>query len=123
MRIWLDANLDAHPFVSAAFWHENFEYAKAQIPKAETYVDEKNGIVAGFIGLNGNYIEGLFVKKEFRSSGIGIALLDQNAVAFYIKNGFSVKEKLGSAPADEYAMLWEKEDGSENRAGLCKRVL
>lgn len=140
MRIWLDANLDAHPFVSAAFWHENFEYAKAQIPKAETYVDEKNGIVAGFIGLNGNYIEGLFVKKEFRSSGIGTALLDhvkkqksslklhvycenQNAVAFYIKNGFSVKEKLGSAPADEYAMLWEKEDGSENRAGLCKRVL
>ena len=101
---------------------------------------EKNGIVAGFIGLNGNYIEGLFVKKEFRSSGIGTALLDhvkkqksslklhvycenQNAVAFYIKNGFSVKEKLGSAPADEYAMLWEKEDGSENRAGLCKRVL
>ena len=76
MRIWLDANLDAHPFVSAAFWHENFEYAKAQIPKAETYVYEKNGIVAGFIGLNGNYIEGLFVKKEFRSSGIGTALLD-----------------------------------------------
>lgn len=69
MRIWLDANLDAHPFVSAAFWHENFEYAKAQIPKAETYVYEKNGIVAGFIGLNGNYIEGLFVKKRISIFG------------------------------------------------------
>lgn len=45
MRIWLDANLDAHPFVSAAFWHENFEYAKAQIPKAETYVYEKTALL------------------------------------------------------------------------------
>lgn len=45
MRIWLDANLDAHPFVPAGFWRENFEYAKAQIPKAETYVYEKTALL------------------------------------------------------------------------------
>lgn len=125
MGIWLDSNIDAHSFVPANFWRDNFEYAKEQIPKAETYVYEKNGAVAGFIGLNGNYIEGLFVKKEYRSSGIGTMLLDfakqlknslnlsvycknKNAFDFYLKNGFSIKEKLSDFPADEYVMLWEK---------------
>lgn len=128
MNIWLDSNINAHPFVPADFWHDNFEYAKEQIPKAETYVYEKNGSVAGFIGLSGNYIEGLFVKKEYRSLGIGTALLsfakqlknslklnvyckNKNAFKFYIKNGFSVKEKRSDVPADEYVMIWEKSYG------------
>ncbi len=125
MHVWLDANMQAHSFIPQEFWKSNFEYAKEQILKAETYVYEKDGAVLGFIGLNGSYIEGLFVRKEYRTLGIGTALLDfvkekksslllhvycQNtgAVDFYIKNSFSVKEKLSDAPADEYVMLWEK---------------
>ncbi|HIW86578.1 MAG TPA: GNAT family N-acetyltransferase [Candidatus Eubacterium faecipullorum] len=125
MHVWLDANMQAHSFIPQEFWKNNFEYAKEQIPKAETYVYEKDGAVLGFISLNGSYIEGLFVRKEYRALGIGTALLDfvkekksslllhvycQNtgAVDFYIKNSFSVKEKLSDAPADEYVMLWEK---------------
>lgn len=125
MHVWLDANMQAHSFIPQEFWKSNFEYAKEQIPKAETYVYEKDGAVLGFIGLNGSYIEGLFVRKEYRTLGIGTALLDfvkekkislllhvycQNtgAVDFYIKNSFLVKEKLSDAPADEYVMLWEK---------------
>lgn len=86
---------------------------------------EKCGETAGFIGLSGNYIEGLFVKKEYRSLGIGTALIDfvkhkkkelslnvyfqnEKAVKFYIKNGFEIKEKLDLNPADEYVMVWEK---------------
>lgn len=125
MSIWLDSNIDAHSFVPAGYWRDNFEYAEKQIKNAEIYVYEKCGETAGFIGLSGNYIEGLFVKKEYRSLGIGTALIDfvkhkkkelslnvycqnEKAVKFYIKNGFEIKEKLDLNPAGEYVMAWEK---------------
>ncbi len=52
------------------------------MPKAEIYVheDDVTNIIDGFIGLTDNYIEGLFVKENVQSKGIGKQLLD------YVKN-------------------------------------
>lgn len=52
------------------------------LPKAEIYVheDDVTNIIDGFIGLTDNYIEGLFVKENVQSKGIGKQLLD------YVKN-------------------------------------
>ena len=48
--------------------------------QAEVYVYEDNKMIQGFVGLNNEYIEGIFVSDEMQSCGIGKLLLD------YIKN-------------------------------------
>ena len=60
-EIWLLANLQAHNFVPAAYWKENFPFVKEMLPKAEVYVyeDEESKEIAGFIGINEDYIEGI----------------------------------------------------------------
>ena len=77
-EIWLSANLQAHDFVPDSYWTENLPFVKEMLPKAEVYVykDEERKETAGFIGINDDYIEGIFVKSYARSKGIGKALLD-----------------------------------------------
>lgn len=43
------------------------------LPYAEIYVyqDDSAKQIIGFIGLNGDYIEGVFVKETMQSKGIG----------------------------------------------------
>lgn len=110
MELWLHTNLQAHPFVSEAYWRENFEGVKEALPKAEVFVCERDdtGKIIGFIGMKGQYIAGIFVKKEMQSMGIGKKLLDhvkqsrekltlhvyqknQRAVDFYLREGFSIR--------------------------------
>ena len=74
--IWLDANLRAHCFISPQYWKSNFDPVKEMLPRAEVYVYENGREIWGFIGLNGEYIEGIFVSGEMRSQGIGRLLLD-----------------------------------------------
>lgn len=78
--IWLDTNLKAHHFIPARYWTSNFELVKEMLLQAEVYVYEKDKKIQGFIGLSGEYIEGIFVSDEMQSQGIGKLLLD------YIKN-------------------------------------
>ena len=40
MQIWLQANLDAHPFIPASFWTDHFETVRDMLPQAELYVHE-----------------------------------------------------------------------------------
>lgn len=74
--IWLNANLNAHYFIPSQYWNDNFEPVKDMLPQAEVYVYECNGKIQGFIGINGGYIEGIFVSEEVRSQGIGKLLLN-----------------------------------------------
>lgn len=77
MQIWLSANKEAHGFIKESYWDENFEAVKAALPCAEIYVHENaEAEPDGFIGLNGEHIEGLFVDKTARNMGIGKELLD-----------------------------------------------
>ena len=107
MRIWLESNLQAHDFVPEAYWRGQYENVRQMIPAAEVYVCETDRQIAGFIGLAGNYIAGLFVDAAFRLHGVGKRLLDYarclkpsltlnvyqkncRAVRFYQRKGFVV---------------------------------
>lgn len=78
MQIWLKTNLQAHDFISADYWQSNFNAVKEMLPQAEVYVheDDRTKQIDGFLGLNDNYIEGIFVKKAAQSNGIGTQLLN-----------------------------------------------
>lgn len=75
-EIWLEGNLNAHCFIPAQYWRDNFELVKELLGQAEVYVYEDARQIQGFIGLNDEYIEGIFVSDEMRSQGIGKLLLD-----------------------------------------------
>ena len=76
MELWLKGNIETHSFINVAYWYGNLEMVQASIASAEVYVYTENEFVVGFIGLNGDHIEGLFVKNGCRSRGIGRKLLD-----------------------------------------------
>ena len=75
-EIWLDANREAHAFIPASYWERNFASVKEMLPQAEVYVYETDQGIQGFLGLNGEYIEGIFVSVGAQSRGIGKCLLD-----------------------------------------------
>ena len=59
--IWLDTNIKAHSFIPAQYWKDNFELVKEMLLQSEVYIYEDNREIQGFIGLNGEYVEGIFV--------------------------------------------------------------
>ena len=125
--LWLDTNLKAHGFVPAEYWRSNYEPVKAMLPEAEVYVYENAGETAAFIGMNGEYIEGIFVSDKMRSRGIGKLLLDhvkakkdvlrlnvyqknERAVRFYKREGFEICD-VGTDEATgekDYTMIWRR---------------
>ena len=126
--IWLDTNLKAHDFISAKYWKDLFGFVKGMLSQTEVYVYESNRKIQGFIGVNGGYIEGIFVSEEVRSQGIGKLLLNYakdrkaklslnvyqkntRAIRFYEREGFDIKcEGLDEATGEkDYEMIWERE--------------
>lgn len=75
MAIWLQTNLQAHPFVAPTYWQENKAFVRAALPKATLILAEEEGQIIGFLGLMDNYIAGIFIKKAFQGKGIGQKLL------------------------------------------------
>lgn len=125
MELWLDANLKAHSFIPAAYWKSNFDAVKEMLPQAEVYVYEDAGEIDAFVGLNGTYIEGIFVSSEMQSKGIGRRLLDfvktkrtklclnvyqknTRAIDFYQREGFKIRcEGLDESTGEkDYEMVW-----------------
>ena len=74
--IWLKTNLKAHYFIPEQYWTNNYEVVKEMLPQADVYVYEDDKIIQGFVGINDEYIEGIFVSDEMQSHGIGKILLD-----------------------------------------------
>ena len=125
--IWLKTNLKAHFFIPEQYWISNYEFVKEMLPQAEVYVYEDDKMIQGFIGLNGEYIEGIFVAVEMQSRGIGKLLLDYakdrksklllkvyqkntRAVRFYQREGFEIQSEGLDDDTDEkdYAMIWQQ---------------
>ena len=125
--IWLKTNLKAHFFISEQYWISNYEFVKELLPQAEVYVYEDDKMIQGFVGLNAEYIEGIFVSDEMQSCGIGKLLLDYikdkkerlqlnvyqknaRAISFYQREGFIIQyEGLDEATGEkEYTMLWKR---------------
>lgn len=127
MTIWLEANTDAHSFISPDYWKEKYDEVKSMIPQAEVYVYESDSTIKGFIGLDGDYIAGIFVDKPYRSYGIGTSLIsfakerrdrlvlsvyaeNKSAVRFYEKSGFVLEStgKDSDTLQTEYTMQWKR---------------
>lgn len=130
-RIWLDSNREVHDFIPAEYWEENYQAVKEALLQGEVYVCEmemagKTDIV-GFIGMNEDFIEGIFVRDDVRSRGVGRELLDyakdrrnrlmlgvyqknQRAIRFYQREGFLIWQEGvdGNTGEKEYTMLWRR---------------
>ena len=125
-NIWLDTNITAHYFIPAQYWQNNFELVKELLLQATVYVYEHNQEIQGFIGLNDEYVEGIFVSDEMQSRGIGKILLDYikdkkdrlqlkvyqknvRAMSFYQREGFTIQsESMDEFTREkEYVMNWE----------------
>lgn len=75
-KIWLETNIKAHVFVASNYWKEHYEMVKDMFLQAEAYVYEIEKEIMGFIGLDKEYIEGIFVLDQCQKRGIGKALLN-----------------------------------------------
>lgn len=125
-EIWLDTNLSAHNFIPAGYWRDHFEQVRQMLPLAEVYVYEDQGEIQGFIGLDGSYIAGIFVRGQAQSRGIGGQLLEHvkarkdrlelrvyqknaRAMAFYRREQFQIQGEGtdGGTGEKEYLMAWE----------------
>ena len=125
--IWLKTNLKAHFFISEQYWISNYEFVKEILPQAEVYVYENDCLIEGFIGLNDEYMEGIFVRDEMQSQGIGKLLLNfvkekktklylnvyqknTRAIHFYQREGFEIqREGLDEVTREkDYVMVWQR---------------
>lgn len=126
-KIWLETNIKTHDFIASNYWKEYYEIIKDMFLQAEVYVYEIEKEIMGFIGLDKEYIEGIFVLDQYQKRGIGKALLNHvkakkehlslnvyqknlNAILFYQREGFCVQyedvdENTGEK---EYRMVWNQ---------------
>ena len=103
--------------------------------QAEVYVYEEENEIQGFVGLDNDYIAGLFVRSGMQSNGIGKQLLDfvkdvkqqlrlnvyqknTGAVRFYQREDFLVQRESTdeNTGEKEYVMIWS--NGNGDRAGM-----
>lgn len=127
MQIWKNENIKAHKFISKEYWESNYNFVKEALPNAEIYVYIIKEKIVGFVGLDNNYIEGIFVDTNNQCNGIGTSLLNKvkenrnnltlsvykkniNAINFYKKNGFIITSENIDKDTDEieYTMTWNK---------------
>ena len=124
--VWLNTNIKAHNFIPAEYWKSNFKSVKEALLLAEVYVYEYDTEIQGFIGMNVEYIEGVFVSDEYQSQGIGARLLNyiknnrdklslsvyqknSRAISFYQREGFEIQHSgLDEATGEkDYVMTWQ----------------
>ena len=124
---WVMKFLKSHYFIINQYWKSNYELVKKMMSQSEVYVYEDDKMIQGFVGLNDEYIEGIFVSDEMQSCGIGKLLLDYikdkkvslrlnvyqknaRAISFYQREGFIIQcEGLDEATGEkEYTMLWKR---------------
>lgn len=127
INIWLSVNIDAHDFIDSKYWIDNKAIVETSLVQAEVYVYTLNNKILGFIGLDSNYIAGIFISVSTQSKGIGTKLLNyaklkkdklnlsvyeknNRAIHFYTREGFKIiKENLDTETNEkEFFMSWEK---------------
>ena len=128
MEIWKKENIRTHNFISKEYWKNNYEYVKDILPNADIDVYLLDEHIVGFIGVDNDYIEGIFVDINNQHNGIGTSLLNKikeekekltlsvykkntNAIKFYKKNGFIITSEGIDKNTDEieYTMTWKKD--------------
>lgn len=129
MVLWLNGNIEAHDFIPRNYWESNAPMVREQLLQAEIYVYETDGKILGFVGLQGDYLAGIFVDRHARSMGIGGQLIhyvqkirrtltlnvyrkNQRAMEFYLREGFSVlSEDIDEATGEtDIVLSWKFEE-------------
>lgn len=132
MKIWHEGNLEAHDFVDPAYWDKSRSYVRRMLGEVDVYVYESNGRVVGFMGMDGEYLEGLFVHRDFRGLGFGTRMIEwvkaendyftlhvfkknYGAYTFYRNRGLLIRdleinEDLGE---EEYLMYYRRKKEEE----------
>lgn len=129
MELWLNGNIEAHDFIPRNYWESNAPMVREQLLQAEIYVYETDGKILGFVGLQGDYLAGIFVDRHARSMGIGGQLIhyvqkirrtltlnvyrkNQRAMEFYLREGFSVlSEDIDKATGEtDIVLSWKFEE-------------
>lgn len=121
MDIWLQGNLEAHSFIEEEYWKNNYNSVRSVLPNAEVYVYEEGEDILGFIGMDADYIAGLFVASGQRGRRIGHQLITKvkqrnrlslhvfeknaDAMAFYLAEGFCVRERMTEKETGEKECL------------------
>lgn len=129
MKIWLDTNTIAHDFIPQRYWLDNYNVVKEKyLPIAKTFIYEEDNTIKGFISIiEGFFIGGLFVLKEYQKQGIGLALINyckeiyskleltvyvdnKGAVNFYKLCDFQIQGEQVNTDSGfrEYIMVWHK---------------
>ena len=133
MDIWYKGNLEAHDFVDQSYWDKNRSFVRNAIQQTDVYVYENDGKVVGFVAMDGDYLAGLFVHRDYRTFGFGTRLIEKikeeydyftlhvfkenyGAYIFYKNRGLAIKqveinEDLGE---EEYLMYYRKKKEEEN---------
>lgn len=126
VEIWYEGSLIAHDFINQDYWNSQQTAMKEQyLPMAETYVISNDKEVVGFISMVDNYLAALFIDVEQQGEGYGKKLLNfikerreniqlkvykknDQAVNFYLRNGFVIKEVLvdEQTAEEEFLMGW-----------------
>jgi len=121
-RLWFEAEKVAMPKLMERMGHtleDAREYfSRVVVTENQVWVYERDGIPLGFLAIQGDFIDRLYVDPAWHRQGIGQALLmkarkllpkhmwlythaeNKMARAFYEKNGF-VAEKFGVSPEPE----------------------
>ncbi|MBM3179816.1 MAG: GNAT family N-acetyltransferase [Chloroflexi bacterium] len=121
-RLWFEAETVAMPKLMERMGHtleDAREYfTRAVVAEDQIWVYERDGVPLGFLAIQGEFIDRLYVDPAYHRQGIGQALLmkarqllpkhmwlythvaNKMARAFCEKNGF-VAEKFGISPAPE----------------------
>lgn len=124
LGIWLMANEQAHHFLPEGYWRNFYKDVRAEIGQAEVYVWQENGQVCGFVGLQKDYLAGLFVHPTCQGKGIGSNLMqalqqrkkaltlhvfaeNSGAVRFYQRHGFVITAQQEQEGHLEYEMAWQ----------------
>lgn len=127
LQIWKNENLKAHKFIPKEYWEDNYNYVKEVLPSAEIYVYIIKEKIVGFVGVDNNYIEGIFVDTNNQYNGIGTLLLNKvkekrhnlalsvykkntRAINFYKKNDFVITSESIDENTNEieYTMTWNR---------------
>lgn len=133
MTIWLNVNIETHEFIDKSYWIKQYASVEQAIQKATLIAYYEETKIVGFIGLVDNYIAGLFVGKKHQNQGIGSKLLsfvkaendflsltvyckNQQAIRFYLKQGFKISTiQLDELTQEqEYVIAWNKALIKEN---------
>lgn len=124
IRVWHVSKQEAYPYLpleqGRTVEEDGAFFRECILPGSIVWVAETDGEIAGFLALEGDYIDRLYVLPELQRRGVGEALLraavaaspsgvwlhthqqNDRARAFYEKQGFHVV-RLGISPPPEGA--------------------